>query len=232
MHCIGLVGGVSWASTMEYYKRLNFLINKQKGKNHSAKILMYSFDFEEILTFQKNQNEEMELQLLEEKVRLLDNAGSDVIAICSNTTNKLADQLDHALHEKVINLIDATCDHLRQQGIFRVGLLGTRYTMELDFYKNKLRAKGIQVEIPDKRYREQLHQIIYDELCKGKITPHAKKTVLNIINQLASTYKLDGIILGCTELPLLVSKSDVDIPLFDTIDIHIDAILNKITQIN
>lgn len=232
MHCIGLVGGVSWASTMEYYKRLNYLINKEKGKNHSAKILMYSFDFEEILEFQKNQNEDMELKLLEEKVMLLDKAGSDVIAICSNTTNKLADQLDSTLHEKLINLIDATRDHLLQRGVFRVGLLGTRYTMELDFYKNKLNEKGVQVVVPDKADRELLHCIIYEELCKGRITSHAQEAVLNIIDKLATSNELDGVILGCTELPLLVSKTDVNIPLFDTIDIHIDAILKKMTHLN
>lgn len=217
---------------MEYYKRLNDLINKEKGKNHSAKILMYSFDFEEILEFQKNQNEIMELKLLEEKVMLLDKAGSDVIAICSNTTNKLADKLDHALHEKLINLIDATCGHLLQHDVSRVGLLGTRYTMELDFYKNKLVAQGIQVVVPDKKDRELLQYIIYEELCKGRITLHAKKTILNIISTLAHTNELDGVILGCTELPLLVSKSDTAIPLFDTIDIHIDAIFKKMNHIN
>ena len=232
MHCIGLVGGVSWASTMEYYKRINHLINQKKGKNHSAEILMYSFDFQEILEFQKSQNEAMELQLLEEKITLLDKAGSDVIAICSNTTNKLADQLEGVLHEKLINLIDATCDHLRQQGITRVGLLGTRYTMELDFYKDKLRAKGIEVAIPDKKSRELLHFIIYEELCKGRIRPQAKKTVLNIIHQLARTEELEGVILGCTELPLLVSKSDIAIPLFDTIDIHIEAILKRMALVH
>jgi aspartate racemase len=232
MHCIGLVGGVSWASTMEYYKRINCFINKEKGKNHSAKILMYSFDFEEILEFQKNQNEDMELKLLEEKVMLLDKAGSDVIAICSNTTNKLVDQLDSALHEKLINLIDVSCDYLQQSNVYRVGLLGTRYTMELDFYKSKLVAKGVQVEVPDKEDRELLHHIIYEELCKGRITTHAKKTLLRMINKLATTYELDGIILGCTELPLLVSKADVAIPLFDSIDIHIDAIFKKMRQVN
>lgn len=232
MHCIGLVGGVSWASTMEYYKRLNLLINQENGKNHSAQILMYSFDFEELLTFQKNQNELMELQLLQEKVSLLDKAGSDVIAICSNTTNKLADQLDNSLHDKLINLISATCDHMLKNKVCKVGLLGTLYTMEQDFYKNKLIEKGIEVVVPNKDARNLLHHIIYDELCKGKITVQAKKIVLNIINQLATEHDLDGIILGCTELPLLVSKSECVIPLFDTIDIHIDAILNKISLLN
>ncbi len=232
MHCIGLLGGVSWTSTMEYYKRLNSIINKEKGKNHSAKILMYSFDFEEILEFQKNQNEPMELKLLEEKVRLLDEAGSDVIAICSNTTNKLADQLDSALHEKLIHLIDVTCDHLLQNNVRRVGLLGTRYTMELDFYKNKLNEKGVHVVVPDKNDRDLLHYIIYEELCKGRITRSATKAVLNIISKLAASNELDGVILGCTELSLLVSKSDVSIPLFDTIDIHIEAILKRMSHLN
>ncbi|WP_131778950.1 aspartate/glutamate racemase family protein [Legionella bozemanae] len=232
MQCIGLIGGVSWVSTMEYYKRLNFLINKEKGKNHSAKILMYSFDFEEILEFQKNQNEVMELKLLEEKVILLDKAGSDVIAICSNTTNKLADQLHSTVHEKLINLIDATRDYLIKNGVYRVGLLGTRYTMEFDFYKNKLIEKGMDVVVPDKENRELLHNIIYNELCKGIITQHSRKRVLDIINKLSFSNKLDGIILGCTELPLLISKSDVEVPLFDTIDIHIEAIIKKITSRN
>ncbi|MBI2785436.1 MAG: amino acid racemase [Legionella longbeachae] len=232
MHCIGLVGGVSWVSTMEYYRRLNCRINQKKGKNHSAKILMYSFDFEEILEFQKNKNEIMELKVLEEKVRLLDKAGSDVIAICSNTTNKLADQLDSTLHEKLINLIDVTGDYLLKNNAVRVGLLGTRYTMELDFYKNKLNEKGVYVVVPDKKDREQLHHIIYEELCKGQKNAYSKKSLLNIINKMVSLNELDGIILGCTELPLLVSQLDVMIPLFDTIDIHIDAILKRITQIN
>ncbi|WP_454782818.1 aspartate/glutamate racemase family protein [Legionella sp. WA2022007384] len=232
MKCIGLLGGVSWASTMEYYKRLNVTINKEKGKNHSAKIVLYSFDFEEILEHQKKQNEVMELRLLQEKVILLDKAGSDVIAICSNTTNKLANQLDATIHKKLINIIDATGDYLHYLGAKKVGLIGTRYTMEQDFYKNKLLKKGLQVVIPDAYDRELLHQIIYHELCHGIVTDISKKTVLNIINKLASSYHLDGVILGCTELPLLISKTDVNFPLFDTIEIHVNAILTKIEWLN
>ncbi|CAM3004968.1 putative racemase [Legionella steigerwaltii] len=232
MKCIGLLGGVSWASTMEYYKRLNLIINKEKGKNHSAKIVLYSFDFEEILEHQKKQNEVMELRLLQEKVILLDKAGSDVIAICSNTTNKLANQLDVMIHKKLINIIDATGDYLHYLGAKKVGLIGTRYTMEQDFYKNKLLKKGLQVVIPDAYDRELLHQIIYQELCHGIVTVRSKEIVLNIINKLASSYYLDGVILGCTELPLLISKTDVSIPLFDTIEIHVNAILTKIEWLN
>ncbi|WP_392538018.1 aspartate/glutamate racemase family protein [Legionella sp. 227] len=232
MKCIGLLGGVSWASTMEYYKRLNLTINRAKGKNHSAKIVMYSFDFEEILEHQKKQNEVMELRLIQEKVILLDKAGSDVIAICSNTTNKLANQLDAKIHKKLINIIDATGDYLHHFGAQKVGLIGTRYTMEQDFYKNKLLKKGLQVVTPDAYDRELLHQIIYHELCHGIVTSSSKEIVLNIINKLASSYHLDGVILGCTELPLLVSKADVSIPLFDTVEIHVNAIITKIERLN
>ncbi|AWN73117.1 amino acid racemase [Legionella anisa] len=232
MKCIGLLGGVSWVSTLEYYKRLNLMINKRKGKNHSAKIVLYSFDFEEILAHQKKQDEAMELRLLQEKLILLDKAGSDVIAICSNTTNKLASQLDVTIHKKLINIIDATGDYLNLLGAKRVGLIGTRYTMEQDFYKNKLLEKGLQVVIPDAYARELLHQIIYDELCHGIVTAKSKEVVLNIIKKLASSCHLDGVILGCTELPLLVSKADINIPLFDTIEIHINAILTKLKWLN
>lgn len=232
MKCIGLVGGVSWASTSEYYKRLNLLINKKKGKNHSAKIILYSFDFEEILQFQKNNDEAMELQLLEEKVVLLDKAGSDVIAICSNTTNKLAEKLTSSVHKKLINVIDATGSYLRKRNIHRVGLLGTRYTMELDFFKNKLIENKIHVVIPEQQDREILHHIIYQELCNGIISNHSRKIVLHMMRKLVIKNELDGIILGCTELPLLISKCDSDINLFDTIDIHIDAILKKINEEN
>ncbi|KTD79423.1 aspartate/glutamate racemase family protein [Legionella waltersii] len=228
MKCIGLVGGVSWASTLEYYKRLNLIINKEKGKNHSAKIILYSFDFEEILQFQKNNNEVMELRLLEEKINLLDKAGSDVIAVCSNTTNKLVERLQKSSYKKLINVIDATGNHVRNQGIKKVGLLGTKYTMEFDFYKRKLAKKGIEVITPDLQDRDILQGIIYEELCKGIVMKSSRAKVLEIINRLADIHALNSIILGCTELPLLISKEDVEFQLFDTIDIHIQAILKKI----
>lgn len=227
MKCIGLLGGVSWASTVEYYKRLNILINKEKGKNHSAKIILYSLDFEEILQHQKEHNEAMELELLQQKLILLENAGSDVIAICSNTTNKLANFLEQKIHKKLINIIDATCNHLNNLGVKKVGLIGTRYTMEQDFYKNKLIEKGLEVLIPDLTDRELIHQIIYKELCHDVINIQSKKIVKNIINKLAFN-KVEGVILACTELPLLISCTDVTIPIFDTIEIHVNEIINKI----
>jgi aspartate racemase len=228
MKCIGLVGGVSWASTLEYYKRLNLIINKEKGKNHSAKIILYSFDFEEILQFQKSNNEAMELKLLEEKITLLEKAGSDVIAVCSNTTNKLVERLNKSSYKKLINVIDATGNHVRNQGVKKVGLLATKYTMEFDFYKRKLAKKGIEVVTPDLHDRDILQGIIYEELCKGIIMKSSRAKVLEIINRLADVHELNSIILGCTELPLLISKEDVEFQLFDTIDIHIQAILKKI----
>lgn len=228
MKCIGLVGGVSWASTLEYYKRLNLIINKEKGKHHSAKIILYSFDFEEILEFQKSNNEDMELKMLEEKITLLDKAGSDVIAVCSNTTNKLVERVNKTSYKKLINVIDATGNHVRNKGITKVGLLGTKYTMELDFYKKKLAEKGIEVITPDLQDRDILQDIIYDELCKGIVMKSSQFKVLDIIHRMADLHDLNSIILGCTELPLLISKEDVEFQLFDTIDIHIQAILEKI----
>jgi len=228
MKQIGLIGGVSWVSTVEYYRRLNRLINNGRRRHYSAKIVLYSFDFEEILIYQKNNDEENELRLLAEKVKMLEEAGADIILICSNTTSKMTDELNKICNGKIINIVDAMVLYLRDNYVKRVGLLGTKYTMELDFYKNKLRSAGIDVVIPNEIERLLINHIIYNELCHEVFTPESKQAIITIIKRITDHEHPDGIILGCTELPLLVNQDDVSIHLYDSIDIHINAALTRI----
>ena len=219
MKTIGLIGGMSWESTVTYYQVINETIKKQLGGLHSAKCILYSVDFDEIEKYQASGEWDKSADVLSEAAQALERAGADYIVICTNTMHKVAPEIGRRIHIPILHIADMTAAELQKQGIKKVGLLGTKYTMRQDFYKNILIEQGIEVVIPNDADVDVVNRIIYDELCLGKISEQSKDIYLDIIMKLAQD-GAQGIILGCTEIGLLVRKSDTDIPLFDTTLIH------------
>ena len=222
MKTIGLIGGMSWESTVTYYQVINQMVGKSLGGLHSAKTLLYSVDFQEIELCQANGEWDKSALILIDAAKKLQIAGADFIVICTNTMHKVADQIQAAITIPIIHIADVTAKKLIQQGIKTVALLGTKYTMEQDFYKSKLIDQGLIVLIPDQKDRNVVNQIIYDELCKGIIKPASKQAYLTIVDKLVER-GAQGVILGCTEIGLLISQSDRNIPFFDTALIHAEA---------
>ncbi|MBD7910908.1 amino acid racemase [Clostridium cibarium] len=219
MKLIGLIGGMSWESTVTYYQVVNNVIKDQLGELHSAKCLLYSVDFHEIEKCQSTGNWEKSAQILSEAAQSLEKAGAEFIVICTNTMHKVANQIQEAINIPILHIADVTAQELKKSCINKVALLGTKYTMEQDFYKSKLIENGIDVLIPDAEDINLINTIIYDELCLGIISEHSKQIYLNIINKLAKQ-GAQGTILGCTEIGLLIQQKDTKIPLFDTTLIH------------
>lgn len=220
MKTIGLLGGMSWESTTDYYRLINTKIKEQLGGLHSAKLILYSVDFAEIEILQQQGNWQKAGQLLTDAAQNIEKAGADFLLICTNTMHIVADTIAHNIQIPIIHIADATGDALVNQGIKQVGLLGTAFTMEKDFYKNRLiNQYGLQVITPDSADREKVHNIIYDELCAGIIKQSSKETYLSIIDKLVEN-GAQAIILGCTEIGMLIKQSDTSIPLFDTTLIH------------
>lgn len=217
---IGLIGGMSWESSIEYYRIINETVKSKLGGLHSAHCLMYSLDFEQIEILQ-HQNKWDELtNIMINSAEKLKNAGADFIIICTNTMHKMASDIENQAGIKVLHIAEATGKEIVKKRIKKVGLLGTKFTMEQDFYKKVLKDKfNIDVIIPEKNEREIIHDIIYNELCKGIINKVSRDKYIEIINNLALN-GAKGVVLGCTEIPLLISKDDVDIPIFDTTTIH------------
>lgn len=219
MKTIGLIGGMSWESTVTYYQVINETIKKQLGGLHSAKCILYSVDFDEIEKYQASGEWDKSTDVLSEAAQALERAGADYIVICTNTMHKVAPEIGRRIHIPILHIADMTAAELQKQGIKKVGLLGTKYTMRQDFYKNILIEQGIEVVIPNDADVDVVNRIIYDELCLGKISEQSKDIYLDIIMKLAQD-GAQGIILGCTEIGLLVRQPDTDIPLFDTTLIH------------
>lgn len=220
MKTIGLLGGMSWESTAEYYRLINTKIKEHLGGLHSAKLVLYSIDFAEIEILQQQGNWQKAGQLLTDAAQTIEKAGAEFLLICTNTMHIVADTIAQNIHIPIIHIADATGDALVNQGIKQVGLLGTAFTMEKDFYKNRLiNQYGLQVITPDSTDREKVHNIIYDELCAGIINQSSKETYLSTIDKLVEN-GAQAIILGCTEIGMLIKQSDTSIPLFDTTLIH------------
>ena len=220
MKTIGLIGGMSWESSLEYYRIVNETTKTKLGGLHSAKSIMYSVDFAEIERLQHQNRWQEAAHVLIEAARSIENSGADFLVLCTNTMHKVAEEIQAHINIPFLHIADATAGQINNSGIKTVGLLGTRFTMEEDFYKRRLTEKfGMDVIIPDAEAREIVHRVIYDELVVGEIRQNSKERYLNIIQQLVDG-GAEGIILGCTEIGLLVHQGDCRVPLFDTTRIH------------
>ena len=220
MKTIGLIGGMSWESSIEYYRIVNEIAKAKLGGLHSAKSIMYSVDFAEIETLQYQGRWQEAAQVLIGAAESLESGGADFIVLCTNTMHKVADDVQAHTRIPILHIADATAQRIKESGINKIGLLGTRFTMEEDFYKNRLIQKyGLDVMIPNAQEREIVHRVIYDELVIGEIRQDSKERYLDIIERLVQG-GAEGVILGCTEIGLLIHDGDCRVPLFDTTRIH------------
>lgn len=226
MKTIGLIGGMSWESTVSYYQIINETIKKKLGGLHSAKILLYSVDFSEIEECQAKGEWDRSAEILSKAAENLEHAGADFIVICTNTMHKVAPQIQERIRIPILHIADATAEVLIHAGIKTVALLGTKYTMTQNFYKEKLLSKGLSVVIPDEEEVEQVNRIIYEELCLGIISSASRERYTQIIEQLKAK-GAEGVILGCTEIGLLISQKDSVLPVYDTTEIHAQKAAEK-----
>ncbi|AQS36702.1 aspartate racemase [Shewanella psychrophila] len=223
MKTIGMIGGMSWESTVSYYQAINQGVKHELGGLHSAKIALYSVDFAEIERLQHLGEWGKTAEILAEAARSVEAAGADFFMICTNTMHKVAEKMEHAVEIPLLHIADATAHKLIADGVKTVGLLGTQFTMEQDFYKGRLIEKyGIEVLTPDLEDREVVHRVIYEELCLGKVEPQSRQSYLKIIESLY-VQGAQAVILGCTEIALLVNQQDTQVPLYDTTAIHSEA---------
>lgn len=225
MKTIGLIGGTTWESTQLYYKIINETVREKLGKNHSAKILLYSFDFEEIM--QTKGDTEKLADIITKIAVKLEKAEADFLLICANTLHIVYEQIQKNINIPILHIIDVTAKEIQKSGIKKVGLLGTKTTMEKNFYKEKLQSEfNISTVIPTSEERNLIQDVIFNELALGKIKDSSKKEFISIINSLIQK-GAEGIILGCTEIPLLIQQKDVNIPIFDTTYLHAFAAAEK-----
>ena len=227
MKTIGIIGGVSWVSSIEYYRLMNEMVNKQLGGLHSAKILMYSIEFGNF-SDEERLAEKGDWSLLNrtmiDAAQRLKRGGADFIVIASNTLNSRADDIQEKVHIPVLHIADATGEKVNKSGIKTVALLGTKYTMEQNFYRDRLEKKyGLMVITPNETEREYINSVIFDELCAGKMNNESRERFVQIINRLVDEDGVQAVILGCTEIPLLIKQRDVKVPVFDTMTIHAEA---------
>jgi len=220
---IGLIGGMSWESSIEYYRIMNEMTKAKLGGLHSGKSIMVSVDFAEIEILQHQGRWAEAAEILMEAAKDLENGGADFIVLCTNTMHKVADELEASVKIPLLHIADATAQRVKDSGIQKIGLLGTRFTMEEEFYKGRLSQKyGLNVSIPNAEEREIVHRVIYEELVLGKIIPRSKEQYLGIMERMVDQ-GAEGIILGCTEIGLLIHQEDSEVPLFDTTRIHAEA---------
>ncbi|MBL8687388.1 MAG: aspartate/glutamate racemase family protein [Alphaproteobacteria bacterium] len=227
MKTIGLIGGMSWESSSEYYRLINQQIRLKLGGLHSAKIIMISLDFAEIEKLQREGKWQEAGNILISAAQKIEKGGADFLLLCTNTMHKLADEVQAKITIPLLHIADVTAQTIQQQKIRHVGLLGTKFTMEQDFYRKRLIDRfGIKVTIPDQDDRQVIHDIIYQELCLGQIQSKSRQQYKNIINKLIANGAA-AIILGCTEIMLLIKPSDVSVPLFNTTEIHVKSAVEQ-----
>ena len=223
MKTMGLIGGMSWESTLQYYRVLNETVKEKLGKNHSVKCVIYSVDFAEIKKLQHEGKWGLLRDLMIAAAQRLKRADADFLVICANTMHKVAEEIQDNIKIPLLHITDAVAESIQKKGLKKVGLLGTKFTMEEDFYKERLREKfTIEVVIPNEAERRIIHDIIYNELCQGIINASSKKKFIDIIKNLHEN-GAEGVVLGCTEIPLLINEKDVDVLIFDTTTIHAKA---------
>ncbi len=221
MKTIGLVGGMSWESTALYYRLINEGVKKRLGGLHSAKIVLYSVDFQEIEALQHAGEWDRAGEVLAAAGRAVEAAGADFLLICTNTMHRVAEQVESAISIPLLNLADATAERILARGMRTVGLLGTAFTMEQDFYRGRLENRGIEVLVPGAADRAVVHRVIYEELCQGRVKKGSRAEYLRIIDALGER-GAEGVIEGCTEIVMLVDERHTHMPLFDTTAIHAD----------
>ena len=223
MKTLGLIGGMSWESTAVYYRLINELVRERLGGLHSAQLLMWSFDFEAVERCQAEDRWDEATEKMVGAARPLEAGGADILVICTNTMHRMADEVEAATGLPLVHIADATAKAVKARGIERVGLLGTAYTMEQDFYRGRLIDRhGLQVFIPEQTDRRMVHDVIYDELCQGEVRRESRARYLEIVGRLR-TRGAEGVILGCTEIGLLIGQNDLDIPVFDSTEAHAAA---------
>ncbi|QQP94790.1 aspartate/glutamate racemase family protein [Lysobacter enzymogenes] len=223
LRTLGLLGGMSWESTLPYYRLINQTVRERLGGLHSARLLLYSVDFAEIERMQHAGDWDAAGAALGRAACALRDGGAQLLVICTNTMHKVADAVEQAAQLPLLHIADPTGAAIRAAGLHRIGLLGTRFTMEQDFYRQRLQQRhGLEVLVPDEAGREAVHRIIYDELCVGAIREESRQVYREIIAGLVAR-GAQGVILGCTEIGLLIGDGDVDIPLFDTAALHARA---------
>lgn len=223
MKTIGLVGGMSWESTLEYYRIINEEVKARLGGFHSGQVVLYSVDFAGIEAMQHRGEWDRMAVILADAFRSVEKAGADVGILCTNTMHKVYDHLQAAVRIPILHIVDVTAREIKARGLARVGLLGTKFTMEQDFYRDRLvKNHGIDVLIPGPEERDAIHAILYDELCLGEVKD-ASRAVFNAIIGRLKEHGAQGVVLGCTEIPLIVRQADHDIPVFDTTTLHARA---------
>ena len=225
MRRIGLLGGMSWESTAEYYRLANVLVRERLGGLHSADLLLGSVDFAEIEGMQATGRWEDAGAMLAERAKSLEAAGAELLVLCTNTMHIVADQVQQAVSIPLLHLVDVTAQAVRQAGVTSVGLLGTAFTMGEPFYVDRLTSLDLTVYVPPAEDREVVHQIIYDELCLGVIRPESLAAYQGVVSRLASA-GAKGVVLGCTEIELLLTQADVDVPVFPTTRLHVEAAID------
>ncbi|EKM27879.1 aspartate/glutamate racemase family protein [Vibrio sp. HENC-03] len=231
MKTIGLIGGMSWESTANYYQIINREVKSRLGGLHSGKICLYSVDFAEIETLQHQGRWDDAATILSQAAKSVEAGGADFILICTNTMHKVANQIQQAVNVPLVHIADATAEKLVADGIEKVGLLGTRFTMEQDFYKQRLIDKfGVDVVVPSSNDQTIVHEVIYNELCKGEVREDSRQQYLTIIDKLVEE-GAEAVILGCTEIAMLVEPQHTEVKLYDTTEIHakaaVEAALNE-----
>ncbi|WP_199515033.1 aspartate/glutamate racemase family protein [Nucisporomicrobium flavum] len=222
MLTIGMLGGMSWESSAHYYRLANEMVRERLGGLHSARCVLYSVDFAEIERLQSSAHWEQAGQLLGEAAAAVQAAGADVLVLCTNTMHKVADEVQAAIGIPLLHLADATAEAVTAAGVRTVGLLGTAFTMEQDFYRDRLASHGLEVIVPEAPDRAEVHRIIYDELCLGEVRDPSRQIYRGVIDRLVAA-GAQGVILGCTEIELLISAADSPVPVFATSRLHVEA---------
>lgn len=227
MKTIGIIGGMSYESSIHYYERINNQVNAEAGKLTCAKMIIYNVNFEEIRTFMLNNEwDKIGIELANIALKL-ENAGADCIVIATNTMHKLADYVQSKINIPLIHIADCVAEKCKQKKVLNIGLLGTKYTMIENFLKDRLQENGLAVTTPDSQNDiNEIDRIIFDELCKGKIKDSSKQYYINVINKMIESNGIEGIVLGCTEIEMLIKPMDLQIPIFDTTQSHIDSIVD------
>jgi aspartate racemase len=222
MKTIGLIGGMSWESTALYYRQINLAVQRQLGGLHSAKLVLLSVDFHEIEVLQRAGNWAAAGEILADAARSLQAAGADFLVLCTNTMHTVAPAIQAAAHIPLLHIADPTAQAIQQAGFTRIGLMGTRFTMEQAFYIDRLKQQGLQVLLPEQEDRDTVHRIIFEELCLGQTLEISRQHYRRIMARLVAQ-GAEAIILGCTEITLLVGAEDATVPLFDTTALHASA---------